>query len=244
LKMAIYDGLNNFIAGTNEIFVVNPTDQIVTASLTSPVTLSANTVYNMGLWVDVSLWAGFTAGGEPAQSYFYQTNWPAIFVSNQQNSLRATDVIGCTLPPQAVSSSGPVPPLVSSSAVNRNTQSSSAGTSSPPIIQAPSSTSMSMSTAGSSNPPSSASSCQCSSSSSLSNAQVIGIVVGIAVAVAIFCCLLMFCCMAGPWNGKKGGSTPSSDGVSTTSAEKYMPQEDSRVEVSKAGDVEMQGTTL
>ena len=103
IRMALYDGNNNFLQSTNNIFIINPFDQqTIIGTLLTPVTLLPNTVYQMGLWTDMSLWAGFTAGGEPAESVAYysapavQNSWPSIFVASQTNSLRAQSIIGCT----------------------------------------------------------------------------------------------------------------------------------------------------
>ena len=145
VKLALYDASNNFLVSTNEIQIWNPVDQIVVGQLTTPWTLAPNTGYNIALWADTTMFCGFTPGGSPAQVLQYNsTSWPAVFLNQQSNSVRAVQAFGCSATATLGSTGGSTPVgFASSSALTPTGASTSTGGS--PTLVCPAATSSSSS---------------------------------------------------------------------------------------------------
>lgn len=96
IRMGLYDKNFNFMAGTNEIRMINPNNAMFTGTLTQPQYLLPNTMYYLAMWTQHAIYSGFTAGDAPAMIVPFADAWPQKFVNTVPNSQRAVGGVGCT----------------------------------------------------------------------------------------------------------------------------------------------------
>jgi len=109
VKLAVYDSFMSLLGSTNEVVVYNSQDTTIVGVLSSPVTLSPNTTYYMGAWMDTALFSPFSYPYyQPCMSYVYSSSgaWPTPFTGLPSCATIAIGGYGCTTTATATNNGG------------------------------------------------------------------------------------------------------------------------------------------
>jgi len=96
VRLGLYTSNFTFLAGTTDIRMINPYNQMFTGILSSPQYLAPNTKYYLAMWTENAIYSGFTSGDAPAMVVPFTQSWPQSFVNDVPNSQRAVGAVGCT----------------------------------------------------------------------------------------------------------------------------------------------------